>query len=233
MPTILGVYRFLSRRLFFQLLLASLITCAVCAGRVWLRGSLSYAFMVWNLFLAWVPYLFALWADSIHVRHPGRWRRLLLPGALWLAFLPNALYMVTDLAHLHWRDGSFLWYDTGMLAAFAWSGCFLAVTSLRLFHEMVQYSVGRLRAGIFVLLCMGLTGAGVYIGRVLRWNSWDVLRKPLDLLADILAHAPRREAQGITLLFAAIFLICYLTFPGLKQEELEFTTETRRTRSFN
>jgi uncharacterized membrane protein len=228
MPTPAQIYSFLARRLFFQLLLSSLITVGLLFVRVWVRGSLSYAFMVWNLFLAWVPYLFALWADSIHVRHPGRWRRLLLPGAVWLAFLPNGLYMVTDLAHLHWRDGSFLWYDTGMLAAFAWAGCFLAVTSLRILHDMIEPGVGPLASRLFVLVCIGLSGAGVYIGRVMRWNSWDVLRKPLQLLGDVAAHATRREAQGITLLFAAILLICYLTFPGLKREEQEITTEIQR-----
>ena len=55
--------------------------------------------MVWNLFLAWLPYLWSLWAVSIQRRQPRRWWRLLLPATLRLLFFPNAPYLVTDLIH--------------------------------------------------------------------------------------------------------------------------------------
>jgi len=77
----------------------------------------SYIFLVWNLFLAWVPYGWSLWAATIQRRYPRDWWRLLLPGALWLLFFPNAPYIITDFVHLYQRPPVPLWYDIGLLAA--------------------------------------------------------------------------------------------------------------------
>ncbi|NTV65840.1 MAG: DUF1361 domain-containing protein, partial [Oscillochloris sp.] len=83
-------------------------------------------FLVWNLFLAWMPYLMALWAEA-SARH-AIWR-VLLPSTLWLLFLPNAPYIMTDFIHFG-EFGLPWWYEVGMLLAFAWAGCLLGVASL-------------------------------------------------------------------------------------------------------
>ena len=127
--------------------------------------------------------------------------------------------MITDFVHLH-TSGLFpLWYDIGLLATFSWTGCFLAVASLRTMHVVAQALVGNLMSWLFVLGAVVLSGFGVYLGRFLRWNSWDLLLEPRALLGDIavrLAH-PRSDPQavGVTLVFAAFLLVCYLTFTGL------------------
>jgi uncharacterized membrane protein len=197
------------------LLLSSLLAATLLAGRFYLSRSITFGFLAWNLVLAWVPYLASLWASHNHHRYPGRWWRLLLPGALWLAFFPNAPYIMTDFWHLRERLPIPMWYDLGMLAAFAWTGLFLAVHSLRTMHGLVSDTLGRALGWLFVLAVAGLGGLGIYLGRFLRWNSWDLVLNPRSVLADValrLANPLQHPRTfGVTLLFAALLLVSYLT----------------------
>jgi uncharacterized membrane protein len=218
-------HRFNLRHLVYPLVLSSLLALALFAGRVYLSRGQTYRFLVWNLFLAWIPYLGALLIALIHARHPRAWWLLIVPGALWLLFLPNAPYLVTDLWHLDERHPVPLWYDIGMLATFAWSGIFLGVASLSAVQDVIARILGRAFSWLFALGVIGLSGFGIYLGRFLNWNSWDLFFEPQMLARDIatrLAH-PFRYLQmyGVTLLFAAFMLVCYLTFKSVEHRETE------------
>ena len=214
-----ATHDFLARRSFYPLVLSSLLACAVLAGRIFMSRSWTYAFLVWNLALAWAPYLYSLWIASIRLRHPDSPWRLVLPGALWLIFFPNAPYIVTDFIHLRAIAPIPLWFDIGLLAIFAWIGCFLAVTSLQIVQALVRAWLGAAASWCFVIGVIGLTGMGIYLGRFLRWNSWDVVLHPRGILADVLPRLrnPLDHPQtfGVTFLFAAFLLICYLTFTSV------------------
>jgi uncharacterized membrane protein len=228
-------HRFLGYQALYPMALSSLLAVSLFAGRVYLilrwgagqptslEGSalsigqaLVFVFLVWNLFLAWIPYLGSLWAAYLRQRHPHRWWYLLVPGVLWLAFFPNAPYIVTDFLHLQERAPIPFWYDVGMLMVFAWTGLFLAVFSLRTMHRLVKSLLGGLAGWLFVLGSLGLGGLGVYIGRFLRWNSWDLLLHPRGVLADVAIRLANPwdypGTLGVTFLFAAFLLVCYLTF---------------------
>jgi uncharacterized membrane protein len=220
------VHRFCVSQLLYPLVLASLFAGAIFAGRVYLSHSSTYRFLVWNLVLAWIPYGCSLLIALVHARWPRRWWLLLLPGALWLLFLPNAPYIVTDLWHLDWlgeRKPIPLWYDLGMLATFAWTGLFLAIASLNTMQSIVRDYCGRVVSWLFVLGAMGACGWGIYLGRFLNWNSWDVFLRPHRVLADIaarFAHPIQNSgAFGFTLLFAAFMLVCYLTFASVEHRQ--------------
>jgi len=209
------LHRFLARHSLYPVALSSLLAVALFVARAYRSRSITYAFLVWNLFLAWIPYLSSLWATYLHHRHPGRWWRLLVPGALWLAFFPNAPYIVTDLWHLRERARVPMWYDIGLLTTFAWTGLFLAVFSLRAMQRLVKHYAGPVLGWLFVTVAVGLGGLGIYMGRFLRWNSWDLLLQPRGVWGDVatrLTH-PWNHPQtlGVTALFAAILLVCYLT----------------------
>jgi uncharacterized membrane protein len=215
-----AAHLFLAQRSFYPLALASALACGLLLSRVWMFRSPRYGFLLWNLLLAWVPYLCSLWAASLRRRPSAHWR-LLLPATLWLAFLPNAPYLLTDLMHLGWADPPGWWYDVGLLVSFAWAGCFLAVASLRIMQRLVDQLAGRLAGRLLVAAAALLCGLGVYLGRFLRWNSWDLLLNPRAVLADVavmladpLAH-PR--TLGVTLMFGALTLVCYLTFTGMTE----------------
>lgn len=212
-----SAHRFLLTESFYSLVVASVVACGVLAGRFYLSEELSYSFLLWNLILAWVPYGCSLVVGLTHQRFGAQAWLLMLPlAAAWLLFFPNALYLLTDMIHLRHREGFAWWYDVALLGAFAWAGCFLAVASLDTMRRVVQGVVGGLLSWLFVLSVSGLTGLGIYLGRFLRWNSWDILHSPRSLLADLLAPLldPRANLQsvGVTLLFAGLLFGFYLTF---------------------
>jgi uncharacterized membrane protein len=197
------------------MIFASGIACSMVVTRVVMSDSWAYAHMVWNLWLAWIPYLCALAMEAI-ARAGGRWS-LLPVGAIWLPFLPNAPYLVTDFVHLLEIPAIALWYDIGMLAIFAWTGGCLTAASLRSARQLVVARAGRFTGDLFVLLIAILGGFGVYLGRFQRWNSWDVVLDPGGLLADVAARlmdpAGHPRMIGVTGMFAALILVCYLTHP--------------------
>src|SRR5262249_40204331 len=126
-------------------------------------------FLLWNLFLAWIPLLLALALYDLYRR--GSRSTLFAPiGALWLLFLPNAPYIVTDFIHLDALRRTPLWLDGITLSAFAWTGILLGFVSLYLVHAVVRHRFGARVGWEAVLVALALTSAGVYLGRVLRWN---------------------------------------------------------------
>ena len=208
-------HRFLARHSLYPILLSSLLAISLSAGRVYRSHTATYVFLVWNLFLAWIPYLISLWAGHCHRRQPRRWGYLVIPGMLWLVFFPNAPYIITDFWHLRERAPIPLWYDVGLLSVFAWTGLFLAVFSLRTMHRLVRHHVGPVLSWLFVTIVLGLGGLGVYMGRFLRWNSWDLLLRPRVVLSDVAIRLTdpwnHPRTFGVTFLFAAILFISYLT----------------------
>jgi uncharacterized membrane protein len=207
----------LTSTLFYPSAAASALAVALVIGRALNTGVLAGTFLVWNLFLAWMPYLMALWAESAARRG---WWRAILPGALWLLFLPNAPYLMTDFVHLGGRE-MIWWYDIGLLLAFAWSGCLLGVVSLHIMQQIVHARLGRPMSWAFVLASCGLSGLGVYFGRFLRWNSWDVLLSPRGLAHELLyvlgnpAHYP--QMIGVSGLFACFLALGYLTLTAARR----------------
>ena len=214
-------HAFLADHTLYPIALSSALALGVFAGRVYLTRDGTYGFMVWNLILACIPYLCSLWAAALQRRYP--WWGLLIPGAVWLLFFPNAPYLVTDLMHLQARWPVPLWYDIVLFATFAWTGCFLAVASLRTMQSLVAHYVGRLASWAFVMVTLGLTGFGIYLGRYLNWNSWDLLTQPRSVLADVVARIANPldhlGAYGVTFLFAAFLFVCYVTFVSARRRD--------------
>jgi uncharacterized membrane protein len=216
------LHRFLSHHRMYSLTLCSAFACALLALRVEMTNTRNYLFLGWNLILAWIPYLAALWAASTYARYPRQAWRLLVPGMLWLLFLPNGPYLITDFAHLPYME-FVRWFDIGLLAAFALSGWLLGVVSLRTMQEVVARICGTVASWGFVLVSAGLCGLGIYLGRFLRWNSWDVLVQPRTLLREALAIAadPAHHARivGVSLLFAGLLLIGHLVLGPTSQRQ--------------
>jgi uncharacterized membrane protein len=140
-------------------------------------------------------------------------------GLLWLLFFPNALYLVTDFIHLGRVGGVSIWYDLIMFLCFALAGLLLGLNSLFLMQTVVDERAGRLAGWLFVLVTVGLAGYGIYLGRFLRWNSWDVFTNPLHLAGDMLAMLRNPfqhwESYFISAVFALIFLLAYVTIISL------------------
>lgn len=199
---------------FFLLSSATLLSLALFRMRVALSGSLDYAFLVWNIFLAWIPFGLA------HLASAFAWKRkyllLTMPvfATLWLLFFPNAPYILTDLLHLHYpKHGVPLWFDALMLLWFAWTGLLLGLVSLLMMQEIVRRAFGRIAGWLFVGAVGVLCSLGIYIGRFLRWNSWDMIFSPLARLSEFLYYASRPSMQSIVFIaiFAVFFLFIYVS----------------------
>jgi uncharacterized membrane protein len=188
---------------------AAVAACSALAAAMWLArwswAGPGLGFLAWNLLLAWVPWLSA--RRLAGARSPGALAGL---GAAWLLFLPNAPYLVTDLVHLRPRPPVPESYDVLLFATFALAGCALAWGSLELVHARLSRAAGRARAAAAIALVLVLTGFGVYLGRFLRWNSWDLLVSPRALLADAATAVATPRALAFSLLFAAFVGAGYL-----------------------
>ncbi len=182
-----------------------------------LRGASTFLFLVWNLFLAWIPYGIALFLEGSYRYFQSRWIIGLMLIS-WLLFFPNAPYILTDLLHLRSRAPIPYWYDLMLLISFAWTGLLLGFLSLyevqvffrRRFNNWVSWSV----SFSAIVLC----AFGIYLGRFLRWNSWDILTNPQGLFQDIFLSMQLSGPLQVTLILSGFLLMGYLTFATLINE---------------
>lgn len=201
----------------FGVFITLMIVC-----RVGYSGSLGYVFLLWNLFLAWIPFQLSsmLFKDNL-----PKWKtNLLLAG--WLLFFPNALYIITDLIHL--KDDhqtAPIWFDAILLFTSSITGLMIAFGSLLQIERFLQKNIRVAVVDRLVVGCIFLGSFGVYVGRFLRWNSWDIIANPIRLVSQIVAPfiLPTRyfRTWGVTLLLTCLFSLLYFSIkklPGLLKE---------------
>ena len=191
--------------------------CAICISLVAARVAYSdtdYRLdLIWNLFLAWVPFILSYFAHSISWQR--MWLYLVIPiiAVLWLLFFPNAPYMLTDLQDLARRSaGAPLWYDVIIVVWCSWTAMLLGIVSLYLMQDIVQRRLGRVAGWSFVFAISALSSFGIYIGRFVRLNSWDILQDPAETAMEILGIIidPSRRLAAFLISYTVFFLFVYL-----------------------
>ena len=198
-------YTSLERRFILVLLICCL---TLYIGRIQFSGTLHYFFMIWNLFLGFIPLMFSRLVREGIIQNKSRW---IIPiySLLWLLFFPNSYYMLTDLYHFNIRPGMPQWYDLLFLLTFAWSGIMMGMMSLwdietALIHRNREKWVPYVST---FLLC--LAGFGIYLGRDLRWNSWDIFINFFHVISDSLDlffHPIQNQDAWGLIIFMAVFL---------------------------
>jgi uncharacterized membrane protein len=198
---------------------ASAVSVMLVMARIVATGNLRYGMLIWNLFLAWLPLVFAILAG--HQYRIGRrldLRLAALAGA-WLLFFPNAPYIFTDLSHLNSFFVGHFWIDLALILTCALTGLVLGFLSLYLMHSIVRRMAGQLAGWLFIALATGLGSFGIYLGRFMRFNSWDIIMKPAELYHGIGSWTVMSVAYPGTiafpLLFAAFLFIAYLMLYAL------------------
>lgn len=167
-------------------------------------------FFVWNVFLAFLPLLFARMLGRYMTRERKKTGVVILLAALWLLFFPNAPYMVTDL--IYFGNTTYIVSGGFTTSVLSWAklvyigfgvlfGVLLGLRSMYEVHRILLRHKGRRPAYAAILASSLLSGFAIYIGRMLRFNSWDVLR-PLGMLARIKA-----EASTFTVVFSLLFAV--------------------------
>ena len=195
----------------------SALVLAWCLGliavRVLYTGSGHFLFLIWNLFLACVPLACSRALTAMNRRGASTWTQCTLFG-LWLLFLPNAPYIVTDLVHLSPPASTLSWYDLGLLLSCAGAGLLLGYLSLLDMQRLIEKKFGNKAGWLLAGSALMLSGFGVYLGRAMRWNSWDAVTNPVKLfgsIVDFLSNARLHpHTSAITLLFGLGLLLGYV-----------------------
>lgn len=207
------------------------LALTLLAARAGQTGHLSLRFLVWNLFLAWITFVLALVVDQVHGGGVTGQLTAVVVGGVWLLFFPNAPYLVTDLIHLTPNGTVPLWYDALLYSTFGFTVVLLGFSSLYLIQSSLRAHLGSRPAWSVTLLVLGLASYGVYVGRFLRWNSWDVARNPrllaresLDRVLNPFSH---QRTVLVTALFATFLVVTYLVFYAFAVLHAERTSPTR------
>ncbi len=194
----------------FDRLLGGLTALAVAmiALRVWYFGSLHYTFLIFNLALAAIPWLLAKLAVQVQQKVP-----LYAMLLLWLLFLPNALYIVTDLVHLRKDAVAPVWYDTLLVFTAAVAGLFMGFASLLDTEKKLMQLLAKRTVHLLVPVVLFLASFGIYLGRYQRWYSWDIVTRPLALAESIVVRImfPLEHGRtwGMTLILTLLFVLLY------------------------
>ncbi|MFP2996244.1 DUF1361 domain-containing protein [Spongiivirga sp. MCCC 1A20706] len=205
---------FLNKNAFIKQLSAPLIIGFLFLGiRLYITRSPLFLFLVWNLVLATVP----LFCSYVLIRKE-RWQKPYLFAIIflvWLLFFPNAPYIITDFIHLEGWSQMPLWFDFILIGCFALAGLQLGLQSLLIIHENLKWYFTNGSSHFVVVACCLLSGYGVYLGRFVRLNSWEVITNPIKL--TILAT---RSLGGIntwvfSLLFGGSILLAYYLYRKL------------------
>jgi uncharacterized membrane protein len=145
----------------------------------------SFAYLPWNLFLAWVALCAALWLERVLQRSLWSSWYALLVTALWLVFLPNTFYMISDFVHIQEAGDIDLLFDVVLFTSFILNGVILGFLSLAIVHWQLLKRLATHTAGLFIGSALFLCSFAIYIGRELRWNTWDIITSPSSLLFDV------------------------------------------------
>lgn len=196
-------------RLGLALVASSLVSVLLFGAAAWRNHSLTFDYLAYNLFLAWIPFVLALWLQRmLRSKLWSSWVPFVLT-LLWLGFLPNSFYMVTDYIHLQDVPRIDPVFDAVMFSSFIFNAFILGLFSLYMVHEELLKRVSRAVSWWLVGAVVFLSSFAIYIGRELRWNTWDVFLNPASLLFDVSDRllTPREHPEMFTVTFGFLFLI--------------------------
>lgn len=189
--------------------------------RLFYTGSRLFFFLNWNLFLAFIPWFFS----SLLIVYPKLQKKTVLTIivlAIWLLFFPNAPYILTDLFHLKRNLIMPIWFDLLLILSFAWTGLLFGFISLWNIEKVLTNFLKKGWVTFISISLMFIGSFGIYLGRYLRWNSWDIIQQPLKLIYDISdrVSSPFKHptAWGMTILMGTFLNIVYWSFKVIKRK---------------
>jgi uncharacterized membrane protein len=200
-----------------QMIVVSIaFTIVLLAMRFFISGELTYVFYVWNLFLAAIP----IFISSGLYKYDRLRFKVYLLLASWLLFFPNAPYIITDIFHFRPRPPLPLWFDLLLVISAAWNGLIIGAVSLLQVEDFLQRHLPIRTVNCIIVLCLALCAFGIYMGRFLRYNSWDVVTNPYDVASSIFfgVRYPFENVRmwGFTVLFTSLLAIVYFSIKQLR-----------------
>lgn len=170
--------------------------------RMKITHSFFFLFLVWNLFLAVIPFTISTYLVS----HPKLNKiGLFLWFCVWLLFLPNAPYIVTDLIHLRMSYNNLIWLDILVVSSFVCNGLLLFYLSILDIKTVLQSYLKKRILNYGITAILFLSSFGVYLGKFLRYNSWEIISNPKYLVNDIFNIIVQPYANKNAWLFTILF----------------------------
>lgn len=198
----------------YGMVVLSVLSSTILIIRIISTGKLHFAFLVWNLILAWIPALIA-W-KIVHFASKKLKPTVIIWLTLWVVFLPNTFYILSDFIHLGADYGVSKLFDSVLLFSFSLTGLLLGLGSLGIVHAWIGRYVKPRTGWVFVVGVVLASSFAIYLGRYLRWNSWDIALNPLGLLFDVSDRVINPGAHPATftttLLFFGFIMTTYLAF---------------------
>lgn len=199
----------------FFLAVASIFCFMLSVFRMYYTSSKLFLFLNWNLFLAFLPWLFS----TLLLVYP-KWRKnkllILILMPVWLLFFPNAPYILTDLFHLKVNSVMPTWFDLLLILSFAWVGLLYGFISLWNIERVLKENLNKHFVTFLSTVLLFIGSFGIYLGRFLRWNSWDILQQPIELIYDIsdrITNPFQHPATwGMTILMGLFLNLIYWSF---------------------
>ncbi len=198
-----------------RLLMASVLFSSVMLIiRVFYTGSITFVSLEWNLFLAFIPYFISQWLIGKPSVVSNKW---MFAGIFftWLMFIPNSFYILTDLFHLQENNNTPMWFDLLLILSFAWNGLLAGILSVRHMEKIIQILMNYKNELLFLFPVMLLNALGIFIGRYLRYNSWDVITNPFHLMMDIFGLISHpivyKNAWGMIIFYSVFMMLLYMT----------------------
>ncbi|WP_105615023.1 DUF1361 domain-containing protein [Vallitalea okinawensis] len=214
-------FKFMSSLLLFF----SIVSSVIIASRYMFFDDRSLMFLIWNIFLSWVPYIISLiiYRRKMIIKRGRSWVNHLLT-LMWLFFYPNTLYIITDALHIKSRVDYYFnndivvmdnggWLKFWLLIFVILLGFIMGIISLYAMQNILDSNYGPLFSWGFVAIVMVLSSYAIYIGRYLRLNSWDILN-PIKLFNNVI-QTLHMDMLSFVGLFTMMLLCVYVLFYNL------------------
>lgn len=200
-------------------LLFLLITYAllILSTRIFITKSIFMGFLVWNLFLAIVPYITILLIKKNNSIWTFKTFAIIF---IWLAFLPNSFYIITDLVHLTKSGKSIIWLDIPMLCLFSHIGFILGLESIFRFEKIILKNASAVLKKSLIMMLSLLCGFGIYIGRILRFNSWDIMQQPIRLIENTITKVFTSSGMLFSIHFGLFIYLIYQSYTLFKKNKI-------------
>jgi uncharacterized membrane protein len=204
-----------------QILLLLLLTIVLNLTRFIVFQSTYYIYLFWNIFLAIIPFIISSFLLHYTEKNKLKQSLLIAGGILWLLTLPNAPYIVTDLIHLGRNHNAPLLYDTFLIFSAAWVGMILFMYSLSHVEKILRYKYSEKITSLAIVAITFLTSFGMYLGRFMRFNSWDVFSDASLIFTNVSNIVTKPNQYMDAYLFTGIsFVFIYTSYRAWKYSEV-------------
>ncbi len=187
------------------ILLLSLSSCIMLTIRIIVTSNYTYIFLIRNLLLTWIPLALSLILIKFYTKKIIK----ITAGFIWIIFYPNAPYMITDF--IHYRIFFNKWYDFLMISLSIFTGVLTGFLALLLLQKLIEVNFGKLNGWKFVILINISSSYGIYLGRFIRLNSWEIITNPYKLINGIL-NSLKIDTFFFILVFSFFLMLIYIAF---------------------